>query len=76
MDYAIPDPAETCGNSALLQLAMIASLLENGAAKAKLIKANFTPVFPTIADYVAFKKTQTADREAVRTNPDGTVTVL
>ena len=76
MDYRIPDPKKTCCNSALLQLALISSLLENGAAKAKLIKENYKPVFPTIKDYVAFKRGQTADREAVKANPDGTVTVL
>ena len=75
-DYAIPDPAKTCGNSALLQLALIHSLLENGAAKAKVIKENFKPVFPSVKEYVAFKKSQTADREMVRQNGDGSVTVL
>ena len=76
MDYQLPDPKKTCGNSALLQLAMISSLLENGAAKAKLIKESYKPVFPTIKDYVAFKKSQTADREAVKQNADGSVTIL
>ncbi|MBO4282987.1 MAG: amidohydrolase [Clostridia bacterium] len=75
-DYRIPDPGKTCGNSALLQLALIHSLLENGAAKAKVIKENFKPVFPTIRDYVAFKKSQTAEREMVKQNEDGSVTVL
>ena len=75
-DYAIPDPAKTCGNSALLQLALIHSLLENGAAKAKVIKENFKPVFPSVKEYVAFKKSQTADREMVRQNGDGRIVVL
>ena len=75
-DYAIPDPAKTCGNSALLQLALIHSLLENGAAKAKVIKENFKPVFPSVKEYVAFKKSQTADREMVRQNGDGSIVVL
>lgn len=76
MDYAIPDPKKTCCNSALLQLGLISSLLENGAAKAELIKANFKPVFPTVKEYAAFKRGQTADREAVSVNPDGSITVL
>lgn len=74
-DYAIPDPQKTCGNSALLQFALISSLLENDAQKAKSIKANFKPVFPTIKDYVAFKKTQTAERHMITENADGTITV-
>ena len=76
MDYKLPDPKKTCGNSALLQYAMICSLLENGAAKANLIKESYKPVFPTVKDYVAFKKSQTADREAVKQNEDGSVTIL
>ena len=76
MDYKIPDPKKTCGNSAVLQLALIHALLENDAAKAKVIMANFKPVFPTVKDYLAFKKSQTAVREAVKQNEDGSVTVL
>lgn len=74
-DYAIPDPTKTCGNSALLQLALLTSLLENGAQKAAAIKANFKPVFPSIKDYVAFKRAVTAERETVKQNPDGSVTI-
>ena len=74
-DYAIPDPWKVCGNAALLELSIICKLLENGAAKAKAIKANYRPVFPTIKDYVAFKKSQTANRETVKQNPDGTITI-
>ncbi len=76
MDYKIPDPEKTCGNSAVLQLALIHALLENDAAKAKVIKANFKPVFPSIKDYLAFKKSQTAVREVVKQNGDGSVTLL
>ena len=75
-DYYIADPVKACVNSAILQLALIRRLLENDAKKAKEIKANFKPVFPTIKDYVAFKKTQTHERETVISNADGSVTIL
>ena len=75
-DYRIPDPGATCGNSAVLQFAMIQRLLENGAEKAKEIIAAYRPVFPTIKEYAAFKKSQTADYNAVVQNEDGSITVL
>ena len=75
-DFALVDPVKACVNSAILQLALIRRLLENGAEKAKEIKANFKPVFPTIEDYVAFKKSQTVERETVIANADGSITVL
>lgn len=75
-DYMIPDPEKLCCNSAILQLGMINKLLENGAEKAQEIKANYKPVFPTIKDYVAFKKTQTQERETVINNADGSITII
>ena len=75
-DYKIPNPEKVCVNAALLHYALICLLLENGAARAKEIKANFKPVFPSIKDYVAFKKSQTQERETVINNADGSVTIL
>lgn len=75
-DYYIEDPVKACVNSAILQLALIHRLLENGAEKAKEINANFKPVFPSLKDYVAFKKSQTKDRETVINNADGSITIL
>ena len=75
-DYKIPDPKKVCENSAVLQLALLYRLLENDAEKAQEVKAHYTPVFPTISDYVAFKKAQTAERNTVTQNPDGSITIL
>ena len=75
-DYKIPDPEKVCENSAVLQLGLLYRLLENGAEAAKVVKANYTPVFPTISDYVAFKKAQTAERHPVIQNADGSITIL
>ena len=75
-DYYIADPVKACVNAAVLEFALIRRLLENGAEKAKEIKANFKPVFPSLKDYVAFKKAQTQERETVINNADGSITVL
>lgn len=75
-DFYIAEPLKACANAAILELALINRLLENDAAKAKEIKANFKPVFPTIKAYVAFKKSQTQERETVIKNSDGSITIL
>ena len=75
-DFYIENPIKACVNSAILQFTLLRRLLENEAEKAKEIKANFKPVFPTIKDYVAFKKSQTQERETVIKNPDGSITIL
>ena len=75
-DYKIPNPEKVCVNAALLHYVLIYLLLENGAARAKEIKANFKPIFPSIKEYVAFKKSQTQERETVINNADGSITIL
>ena len=75
-DYYIKDPVKACVNSAILQFALIRRLLENDAKCAKEIKANFKPVFSSVKEYVAFKKSQTQERETVINNADGSITIL
>ena len=75
-DYCISDPERVCCNAAILEFTLIRRLLENDAKRAKEIKANFKPVFPSIKDYVAFKKSQTQERETVINNADGSITIL
>jgi metal-dependent amidase/aminoacylase/carboxypeptidase family protein len=75
-DFFIQDPVKACVNGAILEFTLLRRLLENNAAKAKEIKANYKPVFPTIKDYVAFKKTQTKEVETVIDNSDGSITIL
>lgn len=53
-DYAITDPQKACVDNAKWQLAMLRLLLENSAARAKQILANFTPTFQTKQEYLAF----------------------
>ena len=75
-DFYIVDPVKACVNAAVLEFALIRRLLENDAAKAKEIKANFKPVFNSIKDYVAFKKSQTSESQTVVQNADGSITIL
>lgn len=75
-DYLIQNPVKACVNSAILQFTLIRRLLENDAEKAKKVISEFKPVFPSISDYVEFKKSQTNERETVIGNADGSITVL
>lgn len=75
-DYYIKDPVKACVDSAILQLTLLHGLLENDAKKAKEIKAKFKPLFPSIKDYVEFKRSQTQEKETVITNADGSITIL
>ncbi len=53
-DYQITAPEEACINSAKWQLTMVTMLLENGAARAKDILANFTPTFASKAEFLSY----------------------
>ena len=52
-DYQVVDPELACVKSAQLQVLMAAELLKDNAARARQIIENFTPVYPTKADYFA-----------------------
>lgn len=75
-DFYICDPIKACVNATVLEFSLIRRLLENDAAKAKEIMANYTPVFPSIGEYVAFKRSQTSERQTVIQNADGSITIL
>ena len=75
-NFFITDPQKACVNAAILEFTLVRKLLENGGEKAKEIKAKYKPAFPTIKDYVAYKKAQTQERETVIYNSDGSVTIL
>ena len=74
-DYRIEDPTAACVNSAKCQLLMTRLLLENGAAEAKRVVAEAKPRYASKADYFAMMDALTLDREAVRVNEDGTITL-
>ena len=74
--YYIADPVKACVNSSILQFALIRRLLENDAKRAIEIKNNFKPIFPTIKDYVVSKKEQSQEREMIKVNKDGSITII
>ncbi|MBO4323518.1 MAG: amidohydrolase [Clostridia bacterium] len=75
-DFSVAEPEKLCVNAAILEFAVVRRLLENGAEKAKEIIENFKPVYPSIRDYVAHKKSQNVERETVIQNEDGSITII
>ena len=53
-DYSISDPETACVTNAKWQLAMVSLLLGDGARRAKKIIADFTPMFASKEDYLAY----------------------
>lgn len=74
-DYVISSFDSAVMDSARVQVRFVELLLENDAAKAKEILANFTPIFKTKEDYFALMDALIADKDAVVYNEDGTVTL-
>lgn len=63
-NYKIADPIAACVGSAKMQLAMLKLLLEDDAARAKKILADFKPMFASKEEYLAYidKLDATGDR--------------
>ncbi len=74
-NYYIDDPEQACVQSAVFQVSMLCALLENDAAEAKKIMAGFTPVFASIDEYLAHKKSMAMNKNTVSFNENGTVTL-
>ena len=74
-DYCISSFDSAVMDSAKVQVRFVELLLENGAARAKEILANFKPIFATKEDYFAAMDAMTSDKDAVIYNEDGTVTL-
>jgi len=75
IDFYIDDVYNVCVNGAKFEFGLIRKLLENNAMKAKHIIANFTPVFNSVEEYVAHKKSINKDKQTVIMNDDGTITL-
>lgn len=74
-NYYITDPEQACVQSAVFQVALLNGLLENDAAEAKRIMAGFTPVFASIDEYLAHKRSMAMHKNTVTHNEDGTITL-
>lgn len=74
-NYCIKDPYTACVKSAKWQVAMLVLLLENGAARAKEIIANFKPQFASKEEYLEFIDSINCRGDRIVYNQDGTATV-
>lgn len=74
-DYRIESVEKACVNSAKVQMLMLELLMENGAAEAKAIVENYKPVYNSVAEYMADLDRLMIDKDAVKINEDGTITL-
>ncbi len=74
-DYCVADPERACIKSAKFQLRLLSLLLENGGARAKEIKAGYTPLFPTAKDYLDYMDKINREGDCITYNEDGSIEV-
>ena len=74
-DYFIVDPKNACVDNAVFQVCMACNLLKNNAEKAKEVIANYTPVFKSVEEFLQHKKTINKNKQTVKYNEDGTITI-
>jgi amidohydrolase len=74
-DYRIADPEHACVDSAKIQTEAAVRLLENDAALARKIVADYKPVCPTIADYIRLADSIDFDKEVVSYGENGKITI-
>ena len=72
-NYQIADPEMACLGSAKWQLAMAKLLLENGAARAKKIIAEFKPQFASAKEYLDYMDSLNSSGDRIEYREDGTV---
>lgn len=74
-DYRIAHPETACVDSAKVQLLVLKLLLENDAAKAKKIVADYRPAFPDKEAYFSYMKSLKLNRQAVQYEDNGEITL-
>lgn len=70
-DYEIKDPEKACVLNAEWQLTMLTLLLENGAARARKIMEEFTPVFSSKEAFLAYQDSLFDEGERISYGEDG-----
>ena len=70
-DYRIADPEAACIDSAKWQMAMLLLLLENGAARAKQILADFKPKFANKEEFLAYQDSLNDSGDRITYREDG-----
>lgn len=74
-DFYIADPYLTCVEGAKFELGLLVKLLESDGVKAKEIIANYKPVFNSIEEYLAHKRSFNMSKQVVNYNENGTITL-
>ncbi len=74
-DFCVEDPEASCVDCAKWQLTMLLLLLGDGAARAKKILADFTPLFPSAKKYLEFMDSLNRDGDRIVYNGDGSASV-
>lgn len=74
-DFRISDPETACVDSAKIQLLALKLLLQDDAARAKKIIADYQPAFETKEAYFAYVDKLDLDKQTVTYGEDGTVTL-
>lgn len=74
-DYQIKDPEAACVTCAKWQVAMLKILLENGAARAKKVLAQFTPLFPSKQAFLDYQDSINTSGDRITYNSDGTAVI-
>ncbi|MBE6612370.1 MAG: amidohydrolase [Ruminococcaceae bacterium] len=73
-DYEIADPVAACVDNAKWQLTMLRLLLQDDAARAKQIIADFKPPFESKEAYLTYIESLAQDGDRIVYNDDGTAT--
>lgn len=74
-DYFIKDPVNACVDSAKFQVELLRKLLSDNASKAKYIIENYKSPFNSIDEYLEHKHSLNMDKQVVKYNEDGTITL-
>ena len=74
-DFQVDDPDTACVDMAKVELLMLDILLRGDARRAKEIKENFEPTFPSIPAFLAAIDQLDMDKEAVIYHENGNVTL-
>ena len=73
-DYYVNDVEAACIKNAKWQLNMLRMLLENGGERAKRIKAEYKPTFPSQKAYLEYVDKINSEGDRIVYNADGTAT--
>lgn len=74
-DYTVADPERLCVNSAKAQLLVAEELLSRQAVRAKEIMDSYTPLYPSIADFLRDVDSLVLDKDAVVYDEQGNAVV-